>query len=182
MNSKSHAQHSGLAISPHERQLVVKCVSFGSLWWERPGDTIANRAVMNTTGFSPREVRWWCEPTILYGGVVRINSNRPNLIIRYDDLIGECYRSDGVVRNGNENRLFLHPRVSTTFPIDCYLVRISNARHGFVNLDSHPFTGQIQLVSASKRYDQQELLLLMWPGSAVTTSLGRLELACLLNK
>ena len=167
--------------------LTVKCAAFGSFWWERPGATIADRAFMNTTGFTPKKntpkkkVRCWCKPKCQYGGIVRINSNRPDLITRYEDLIGDVCRSPGVVRSGSENRLFLHPQVRRRSRIDCYLVRLASAQHGFVNLESGPFAGQIQLVSASKRQGQQEVLILMWPSSSVTTTLGKLELSWILK-
>lgn len=170
--------------SAPQNTLIVKCAGFGSVWWQRPGATLAHRAVMNTTGFvkGAEEVRCWCKPKLKYGGVVRINCNRSKPITRYEDLIGEVYQSPGVVRVGIENRLLLHPKVSSHLPIDCYLVQLISGIHGWVNLASRPFSEQVQFVSASKRYGQQEVLVLMWPGSTVTTTLGKLEVPWILKR
>ena len=46
---------------------------------------------------------------------------------------------------------------------------------------SQPFSGHVQLVSASARGRAQQVLILMWPGSKVTTTLGRLELSWILE-
>ena len=68
------------------------------------------------------------------------------------------------------------------FRIDCYLVALDSAIHGSIDLPSQPFSGHVQLVSASERGRAQQLLILMWPGSTVTTTLGRLELSWILER
>jgi hypothetical protein len=54
--------------------------------------------------------------------------------------------------------------------------------YGSIDLTSHPFSGHVQLVSASERGRAQQLLILMWPYSTVTTTLGRLELSWILER
>ncbi len=166
---------------PHAR-LTVKWAGCGALWWRRPGATPAATALMNTTGFirGSRGVRCWCAPET--SGYVRGNCNRRRPITWYEDEVGGVYLSDGVVRVGAENRLLLHPRVNDRLPIDCYLVALQSAIHGSINLTSRPFSGHVQLVSASARGCAQQLLVLMWPGSTVTTTLGRLELSWILER
>ena len=163
-------------------KLIVKWAGCASLWWRRPGSTLADTALMNTTGFihGSHEVRCWCAPET--GGFVHINCNRSRPITRYEDEVGEVYLSDGVVRAGAENRLLLHPRVSGLLPVDCYLVALYSAIHGTIDLPSQPFSGNVQLVSASARGRAQQILILMWPGSKVTTTLGRLELSWILER
>ncbi len=163
-------------------KLAVKWAGCGSLWWHRPGATLARTALMNTTGFvhGSREVRCWCTPET--SGIVRLNCNRSRPIARYEDGVGGVYLSVGVVRAGAQNRLLLHPRVSDRLPVDCYLVALQSAIHGSIDLSSHPFSGHVQLVSASERGGAQELLALMWPGSTVMSTLGRLELSWILKR
>jgi hypothetical protein len=142
---------------------------------------LTDTALMNTTGFvlGSREVRCWCSPET--SGVVRINCNRSRPIARYEDEVGGVFLSHGVQRSGRENRLLLHPRVSESLRIDCYLVALDSAVHGSVDLHSQPFSGHVQLVSASERGRAQQVLILMWPGSKVTTTFGRLELSWILE-
>jgi hypothetical protein len=83
---------------------------------------------------------------------------------------------------GAENRFLLHPRVSGLLPVDCYLVALYSAIYGTIDLPSQPFSGNVQLVSASARGRAQQILILMWPGSKVTTTLGRLELSWILER
>ena len=136
---------------------------------------------MNTTGFihGSREARCWCTPET--SGFVRINCNRSRPITRYEEEVGGVYLSDGVVRAGAENRLLLHPRVSDRLPVDCYLVALDHNIHGSIRQRSCAFSGRVQIVSVSERKGAQQVLVLMWPGSTVTTTLGRLELTWILE-
>lgn len=167
--------------SPHAK-LIVKWAGCGSLWWTRPGARLADTALMNTTGFihGSREARCWCAPET--SGFVRINCNRSRPITRYEEEVGGIFLSDGVLRTDAENRLLLHPRVSDRHPIDCYLVALNHDVHGSVRLRSHAFSGQAQIISVSERKGAQQALVLMWPGSTVTTTLGRLELSWILER
>jgi hypothetical protein len=167
--------------SPYGR-LTVKWAGCGSLWWHRPGANIAGTALMNTTGFihGSHEARCWCTPET--SGIVRLNCNRSRPITRYEEEVGRVYLTDGVVRAGGENRLLLHPRVSDRHPIDCYLVALNHDVHGLIRQRSHAFSGQAQIISVSERKGAQQVLVLMWPGSTVTTTLGRLELSWILER
>lgn len=162
-------------------KLTVKWAGCGSLWWRRPGATTAETALMNTTGFihGSRKVRCWCAPET--NGIVRINCNRSRPIIRYESEVGGVYLSAGIARMGAENRLLLHPRVSDRLPVDCYLVALDHDIHGSIRHLCSAFAGQVQLVAGSERNGAQQVLVLMWPGSAVATTLGRLELSWILE-
>lgn len=166
---------------PHGK-LTVKWAGCGALWWRRPGVTLTDTALMNTTGFihGSREARCWCTPET--SGFVRINCTRSRPITRYEGEAGGVYLSDGVVRAGAENRLLLHPRVSNRLPVDCYLVALDHNIHGSVRQRSCAFSGRVQIVSVSERKGAQQVLVLMWPGSTVTTTLGRLELTWILER
>ena len=170
-----------VALGLSQKQLTVKWAGCGSLWWRRPGATLADSALMNTSGFihGSREARCWCTPET--SGFVRINCNRFRPIARYEDEVGGVYLSDGVVRAGAENRLLLHPRVSDRLPVDCFLVALNHDIHGSIRQRSGAFSGRLQIVSVSERKRAQQLLVLMWPGSTVTTTLGRLELSWILE-
>ena len=164
-----------------QRELTVKWAGCGSLWWRRAGATLADTALINTTGFirGARELRCW--RTQETSGIVRLNCNRSRPVTRYEDEVGGVFLSDGVVRAGAENRLLLHPRVSDRLPVDCYLVALYHDIHGSIRQRSCAFSGRLQIVSVSERKRAQQLLVLMWPGSTVTTTLGRLELSWILE-
>ena len=169
-------------VESSQKMLAVKWAGCGSLWWHRPGANIAGTALMNTTGFihGSHEARCWCTPET--SGIVRLNCNRSRPITRYEEEVGRVYLTDGVVRAGGENRLLLHPRVSDRHPIDCYLVALNHDVHGLIRQRSHAFSGQAQIISVSERKGAQQVLVLMWPGSTVTTTLGRLELSWILER
>lgn len=164
-------------------KLVVKIAGLGTIFWEKPGETVREQAVKNTTGFKrgrKDQLLYINEKTT--NGMVRINCNSEGRIGRYADLIGTVYVSAGVERYGTKNRLLLHPRLLHYADIDAYLVCLNSAKHG--NLDFKtlvsPFIGNVQLISASEKKGTQEVLLLMWSGSEVKTSLGRLGLSWIL--
>ena len=67
--------------------------------------------------------------------------------------------------------VFCSIRLGDGHAVDCYLVAIDSVPHGVVDLHMRPFSGRIQLVSASQRtvlkQVEQQFMVLMWPGSSV---------------
>ena len=170
------------SLNPSLPHFTVKCAGLGSLWWVRPGAQVRHMALINTTGFvfGSKDVHCYFDDKKT-AGKVRFNCDRIPPITRFENEIGGVYSSEGVTRQGSENRLLLHPRIGDNRPIDCYLIAIDSAIHGLVDLNSTFFSGRAQLVSASQgRHLQQvvqQVLVLMWPGSSVTTTHGRMELS-----
>jgi hypothetical protein len=157
--------------------MIIQCIGFGSLWWRRPGPTRAHSAVFNTTAFGKKS-RCWVEP-----GLLRFNENSRRFIQRYDDtLIGASFFSPGIERLGKLNRLLLHPRCSPQLPIDKYLVRLSSDIFGRINFGGDWRTGGVRLIARSARDTRQETLLLMNRDDLINTSLGTLDLTCLLKQ
>jgi hypothetical protein len=160
--------------------MIIRCVSFGSLWWLRPGPTAAHSAVFNTTGFvtSSTSQRRWITP-----GVIRFNVNSRRRIERYDHtLAGAVYSSPGLERLGSWNRVLLQTRLPGTAPVDKYLVQIASDRFGRIRYDGDWRSDDVRIVAASSRGMQQETLLLMTPLSVIETSLGTFDLPCILNR
>ena len=157
---------------------IIQCVSFGSLWWLRPGDTVDHSAVFNTTGFvtSSTSNRCW-----IMAGAVRFNVNGRRLVERYEELGGAIYASPGLERRGSWNRLLLHPRQSKSRKVDSYLVCVQSAKVGRIDYSADWRSTHVRIVAASSRGDKQETLLLMGPNSFIRTSLCIVGLRCLLD-
>lgn len=173
----------------HKPHLTVQCAGLGSLTWVRPGEGLRHKAMLNTTGFKvrSRELRNYCDRE-RSAGVVRFNCDRTPPIIYFTDVIGDVYRTNGVERVGTQNRLCLSSPVSNRLQIDCYLVAINLTcgETGLINWrhdrgQQHFFSGRVHLISASEIGHRQQLLVLMWPGSLVTTTHRRLELSWILE-
>ena len=54
--------------------------------------------------------------------------------------------------------------------------------HGSIDLPSQPSPDMSSSFQSSERRRAQQILVLMWPGSTVTTTLGRLELSWILER
>jgi hypothetical protein len=173
----------------------VKAAGFGSIWREKNSPTVTGQYLLNTTGFVAGKKQVWShievvtdspsgQTTQSLGGFVRLNCNRQPPIIRFEDEVNRVFLCAGVEGIGTgKRRLLLHPPVAEPCEIDAFLVRLDSEKHGSIDFHKPPrFTGQIQLVSASCRNLVQEILLLMWTGSTVTTSLGELELPWILKR
>lgn len=153
--------------------LIVHGISFGSLWWLRPGKTRAGEydsrrsAIFNTTGFLPDAIQAWNK-----GGIVRFNSHE----IRFnpadrDAFVGRNYQTVGLEEYNGTKRLLLTP-VGRARP-DVYLVAHKSVECGRICFASRWRTAGVRIVSASALYDgSQETLLLLREGDRIETSLG----------
>jgi len=157
--------------------VILHCLSFGSLWWLRPGnhpDSSARysseAAVFNTTGFisGSRERRNW-----LVAGVVRFNvGSCLEQRIRPDQIQQRKFFSPGPERNGVQNRLLLTRKIQANALADLLLIRISDEEHGRISFDSEWRSKGVRIVAASEFRDRQESLLLVPPDGYVKTNLG----------
>lgn len=163
--------------------MIVECLSFGSLWWLRPGNSnddprkfTTKAAVFNTTGFchGAREHRNWT-----VAGVVRFNAGTLNeQRIYQDDLIQEQFHAPGLERMGSWNRLLLSRKVRHMQYPDAILVNIRSQTVGRIVFGSHWRTSGIRIVASSSFGDEQETLLLMTPDSEITTQTGKWRCVC----
>ncbi len=164
--------------------MIVHCLSFGTLWWLRPGQDrqssgrfTTQAAVFNTTGFvaGARERRSWIVP-----GVVRFNAGTcQEQRIRPDQDGQARYISPGVERTGAQNRLLLTRKVKANVPVDMLLACLSCEEHGRISFDAEWRSCGVRLLAASEFRGKQESLLLLPMGGWVKTDKG--EWRCLWN-
>ena len=162
--------------------MIVHCLSFGALWWLRPGQDsesaerfTARGAVFNTTGFASgsRERRNWIVP-----GLVRFNAGTcQEQRIRPDQVEQGRYVSPGIERNGVQNRLLLTRKVKSNVPVDMLLACLSCGEHGRISFDAEWRSRGVRLLAASEFRGKQESLLLLPLDGWVKTNQG--EWRCL---
>ena len=159
--------------------MVIRCLSFGSLWWLRPGNQASDplrfsvrAAVFNTTGFrcGSRERRLWH-----VSGVVRINLASHIQTTGAHIFENGCYQSPGPERRGEWNRLLLGKCIGTAVPADRLLVCSRSTVIGRIDFDSRWNSGGVAVVAASALRGVQETLLLAVPGAELRTETGKWE-------
>ena len=157
--------------------MIVHCLSFGTLWWLRPGNDnesslkfSSQAAVFNTTGFisGSHERRSWIVP-----GVIRFNlgtcmEQRVNPELQQQTR----FFSNGLERKGTQNRLLLGRKVKGNAPVDLLLFRISEKEHGRISFDSEWRSEGVRLVAASEFGTRQESLVLLPMDGFVKTHQG----------
>jgi hypothetical protein len=163
--------------------MIVECISFGSLWWLRPGadphDSLkytSHAAVFNTTGFcwGARERRNWTVP-----GVVRFNAGTlGEQRITPDLLTCGKFQAAGIERSGSWNRLLLTRKVRRQLAPDAMLVGLCSSSFGVICFGSDWRTEGVRVIASSSLGREQESLLLMAPGSEFTTTKGTWRCEC----
>lgn len=157
--------------------MVIRCLSFGSLWWLRPGEQVsdpmrfsAHAAAFNTTGFvcGIRERRLWH-----VSGVVRINLAMNSKVIGAESFEDACFESPGPERRGEWNRLLLGKRLKHTAPADKLLVCTRSTMIGRIEFDDQWHDENVNIVAGSALRGVQETLLLAGPGAELRTEAGR---------
>ena len=158
--------------------MIIHCLSFGTLWWLRPGRDqesaarfTSQAAVFNTTGFviGARERRNWIVP-----GVVRFNAGTCLEQRFRPDQIGQGrFSSPGIERNGSQNRLLLERKVKMDTPADMLLACIVCEQYGRISFDSEWRSRGVRILAASEFRGKQESLLLLPADGHVTTTLGK---------
>jgi hypothetical protein len=158
--------------------MVIHCLSFGSLWWLRPGDDVSDplrfssrAAIFNTTGFisNSRERRLWH-----IAGVIRINAVMHCGTSHFDDARYEC---PGLERRGEWNRLLLGRRLNRSIKAEKIMACVHSTVVGRIRFDSPWSDDEIQVISGSALRGQQETLLLASPGAQFQTDRGRWEVS-----
>ena len=159
--------------------MVIRCLSFGSLWWLRPGNQVSDplrysvrAAAFNTTGFrsGSRERRLWH-----ISGVVRINRAAYPDTTGAADFENGCYQSPGPERRGEWNRLLLGKRLGQAVPADGLLLCARSTVIGRIDFESRWHDENVIVVAASALRGVQETLFLAKPGAELRTAAGRWE-------
>ena len=158
---------------------MIRCLSFGSLWWLRPGNLASDplrfsdrAAVFNTTGFHccSRERRLWH-----ISGVVRINLASHAQTTGARNFENGCYQSPGPERRGEWNRLLLGKCMGTAVPADRLLICSRSTVIGRIDFDSRWHDRSVAVIAASSLRGVQETLFLAVPGAELRTETGKWE-------
>jgi hypothetical protein len=159
--------------------MIIRCLSFGSLWWLRPGNQTSDplrfslrAAVFNTTGFrcGSRERRLWH-----ISGVVRINLAPHSASTDPSNFEDGCYQSPGPERRGEWNRLLLGNPAGHTSRADRLLLCAQSTVVGRIDFDNRWHDGSVAVIAASALRGVQETLFLANPGAEIRTATGRWE-------
>ena len=156
--------------------MVVHCVSFGALWWLRPGNHTADplrfsshAAVFNTTGFvsGSRERRLWH-----IAGVIRINLGMHRDSDDARRFEAARYECTALERRGEWNRLLLGRRLDRTVKAEKVIVCAQSSVIGRIQFDASWHDKGIQVLAGSAFRGEQETLLLAKPGAHLQTDAG----------
>jgi len=159
--------------------MVIRCLTFGSLWWLRPGNQVsdplrfsARAAVFNTTGFvsGAQKRRQW-----LVAGVVRINIGLHSSLRGKEDYEGHCFDSRGPERRGEWNRLLLGRKLRATPKADRLLCCLRSGVYGRIHFDHSWHDATLQVLAASAFGGEQETLILAGPDTQFQTNRGLWE-------
>lgn len=159
--------------------MVIFCVSFGSLWWLRPGYRASDplqfsfrAALFNTTGFrsGSHEHRRWHVP-----GVIRINAGMHSGRTRAEDFIGRSFNSSPIERRGEWNRMLLGRAIGRETPADKLLLCVHSLTIGRIDFDTGWCGKGIDVVAASAHRGIQETLLLASLNAEIRSTLGTWE-------
>jgi hypothetical protein len=158
--------------------MVIHCLSFGSLWWLRPGDDVSDPlrfssrgAIFNTTGFisNSRERRLWH-----IAGVVRINMAMHGGRSRFDQARYEC---TGLEHRGEWNRVLLGRRLNRSIKAEKIMACVHSGVMGRIRFESSWSDDKVQVIAASALRGQQETLILASPGAQFQTDTAQWEVS-----
>ncbi len=159
--------------------MVIRCLSFGSLWWLRPGKRIedplrfsAHAAVFNTTGFvsGAREWRLW-----LVAGVIRINLGMHPASHDANNFEAGCFECAGLEQRGEWNRLLLGRRVKQNTRAEKVLLCVRSGVLGRIDFNDEWHDRTVQVISGSALHGYQETLILASLGAQFQTEKGGWE-------
>ena len=162
--------------------MVLKVLNFGCNWWGRFGHDAADplrytrhAVYYNSTGVRcGRKVRrhWLVPGLIRFNGASGFNPHFPMRSLGCTFLASDLDFLFG------GNRLLLKQKLPNSVVPERYLVVISQAFHGRVDLASTGWKSQTaQTIATSQLRQNQEILLLMKPGDWVQTMCGTWQLS-----
>lgn len=158
--------------------MIVQCLSFGSLWWIRPGSDpsdqlrySARAAIFNTCGFRTgnRERRFWIVP-----GIIRWNAGALRNVGGWmPKFSGLSFSSPGIEKVGGWNRLFLERQSPTELAVDFWLLAHHSEVLGPISFDTEWRSKGVRILASSGFRGRQESLLLLPPGGWFETDSGK---------
>jgi hypothetical protein len=164
--------------------VIVRCLSFGSASWLRPGTDGKTGAIIrtrsaffNTSGFVRGTRFIWAHKT---PGFIRVNAAMSSQISSFAELIDCKFATNGIETYKESNRLLLKARVGNSVATDAFLVCLRSGAEGTIDFKSSWRRGPVRIFSTSfhEGSGSQESLLLIGPGGIVTTDLGEWEVEC----
>ena len=148
----------------------VAVLSFGSNWWARSESQLTRFARYNSSGIvcGSKMRRHWIVPGIArFNGTSNFNSWPP------ERLLGARFRCSGFSFACGGNRLLFIERIPDLAPVDFYLLTITGALFGRIDLSSPVCrSGSSLVLAASQLRERQEIMLLLEPGGWFQTSSG----------
>src|SRR5690348_15107632 len=152
----------------------VAVLSFGSNWWARAEPEMSRFARYNSSGIEcgRKMRRHWTVP-----GIVRINGMTNFNHWPPQEMIGSSFRCSELSFACGGNRLLMVEKIADLRPPEFYLLTISSALHGYLDLSSSTCrSGSSIVFAASELRERQEIMLLIEPGVWFQTSTGLWQL------
>jgi hypothetical protein len=154
-------------------------LSFGSNWWARSEREISRFARYNSSGIEcgRKMRRHWTVP-----GILRINGKSNFGQWPPQRMLGGSFRASELSFACGGNRLLLVEKSADSRPPEFYLLTISSALHGSLDLSSPSCrSGSSIVFAASQLRERQEIMLLLEPGGWFKTAAGLWQLRQTLN-
>ena len=152
----------------------VAVLSFGSNWWTRAESEMSRFARYNSSGIEcgRKMRRHWMVP-----GIVRINGISNFSHWPPERMLGGSFRCSELSFACGGNRLLFVEKIPDSGPPEFFLLTISSALHGSLNLCSRTCrSGSSIVFAASQLRERQEIMLLIEPGGWFRTSTGLWQL------
>ena len=152
----------------------VAVLSFGSNWWARSESQLTRFARYNSTGLrcGGKMRRHWIVPGIVrFNGISNFHSWPPQR------LLGSSFRCSELSCACGGNRLLFAEKIPDSEPADFYLLSVTSAMFGRLDLSSPTSrSGSSLVVAASQLRERQEIMLLLKPGGWFQTVSGLWQL------
>jgi hypothetical protein len=156
--------------------LLVQVLSFGSVWWVRPGwneedpeHYTQNAAYFNTSGIQQGRRLY---PSGHVRGLVLFNVSSGLDPHRTHDNIGRIFSFREVERYRETNRLLAIRRMPKDVTPTHLLVAMNSVLHGAISRRGQWRIGSVQVIAMSRYRGKEETLLLLAAGACVQTTVG----------
>lgn len=157
-------------------ELMVQILSFGSVWWVRPGwdENNPDRYTQHAAYFNTSGIRQGrrLHPSGPVRGLVRFNGSSGLNPHRAHDNIDRIFSFRGVERYRETNRLLIIRRMPTYVTPTHFLVAMNSGLHGAISRRRQWRIGNVQMIAMSRYRDKEEALLLLAAGTCVRTTTG----------
>lgn len=152
----------------------VSVLSLGTNWWARSPREAARFAGYNSTGIvcGSKVRRHWVVP-----GIVRFNGLSDFVRWPSREGSGRCFFCSNLSSYHDGNRLLLVREIDDEVQPDAYLLTVTSATHGRVDLNSPAWCARSsRVVAASQLRERQEIMLLIRADDWLVTNRGLWQL------